>query len=406
MSRAISLAKLAKEAEADLDDVLVTLWDAGFDELESPSDIIPANKIAKARSALQIDPPRTQMQVEYWLTQLNIDREEFNQRLLELGVKSLSKNIRMLPKGALRKLRRRYLEIQTTEHGPTKSDKETPLNSISGQPYTPFKWESIGSQRRVQYLSQEEVIAVHDALVTDFATHNDPISPPGLKNRNLLASAIMRPQTGYGNQLKYQTVEMAGAALLHSIVLNHAFHNGNKRTGIVSLLAFLDKNLFLPTCSEKELFKFTLRVAQHRLVPLHFDNLADREVLKIADWIRRNSRKVRKEERPLHWLKLKRILRDYGCHWDTANVGNRIDIYRKPGPRSRFSRKNRPPLHTQVAFRGDGTEAESNTIHIIRQDLELDEDHGIDSRIFYDAEARPDDFIQSYRTLLRRLAQF
>lgn len=406
MSRAISLSKLAKEAEADLEDVFITLLDAGFNELASPSDIIPASQIAKARSALQIDPPRAQMKVEYWLSRLNINREEFNQKLLELGIKGLSKDVRMLPKGALRKLRRRYPDAQVTEYGSTQSGKEPLSDSAITQPCPPFRWEKIGSQRQIKYLSQKDIIAIHDALVKDFATHKDPISPPGVRDKNLLASAIMRPQTGYDNQLKYETIEMAGAALLHSMVLNHAFHNGNKRTGIVSLLVFLDRNLFLPICSERELFIFTLRVAQHGLVPLHCDNLADREVLKIADWIRKNSRKIRKEERPLHWIKLKRILGDNGCYWDTANVGNRIDIYRKPGPRSRFSRKNRPQLHTQVAFRGDGTEAEINTIHTIRRDLELDEEHGVDSRIFYEAEAEPDDFIQFYRTLLRDLARF
>ena len=288
MARAISLAKLAKEAESDLDDALVTLWEAGFDKLESPNDLIPSNQIAKARLALQVDPPRAQMRVEYWLSRLNIDREEFTQILLDLGTKNLSKNVRMLPKGALRKLRRRYPEIHTTGETIPKELETTSTSKALDNPCPPFEWEPIGTQCQVQYISEEDVIAVHavhEALVKDFAADKDPIKPPGLRDRNLLISAVMRPQTGYGNQLKYPTVEMAGAALLHSLVLNHAFHNGNKRTGLVSLLVFLDKNLLMPKCSEKDLFKWTLLVAQHRLVPLHWDNLPDREVLELADWI-------------------------------------------------------------------------------------------------------------------------
>lgn len=400
MSRAISLTELAKEAEAELDDVLVTLWDAGFGELESPSDLIPSNLIDKARSALQIDPPRTQTRVQYWLDRLDINHNEFNEILLELGVKGLSKNTRVLPKGALRKLRRKYILAaqELTSDLTNQRTKEV-------EPCPPFEWDLVGQPCQIKYLSEDDVTAVHDALVKDFESYKDPISPPGIRDNNLLSSAIMRSQTGFGNQQKYPTIEMAGAALLHSLVLNHAFYNGNKRTGLVSLLVFLDKNLLMPTCSESQLFKLTLTVAQHSLIPLHWDNLADREVLKIADWINRNSRKIQKGDRPLDWLKLKRILKGFDCKFTHANVGNRIDISRTI-KRSRFRRKFSHELKVQVSFRNDGTEAGINTVHHIRNELELDEGHGMDSKIFYEAEDEPDDFIQRYRTLLRKLAQF
>lgn len=400
MSRAISLTELAKEAEAELDDVLVTLWDAGFDELESPNDLIPSSLIDKARSALQIDPPRAQTRVKYWIDRLELDHDEFDEILLGLGVKGLSKNARVLPKGALRKLRRKYIlaTLEPTSDPTTQKTKEV-------EPCPPFEWELVGQSCQIKYLSEDNVTSVHDALVRDFESYKDPISPPGIRDNNLLSSAIMRSQTGFGNQQKYPTIEMAGAALLHSLVLNHAFYNGNKRTGIVCLLVFLDKNLFMPTCSESELFKLTLNVAQHGLVPLHWDNLADREVLKIAEWINKNSRKIQKGDRPLDWLKLKRILKSFDCKFTHANVGNRIDISRKV-KRSRFGRKHSDELNASVGFRNDGTEAGINTVHYVRSKLELDEDHGVDSKVFYEAEDEPDDFIQRYRTLLRKLAQF
>lgn len=405
MSRAIRLTDLAKEAESDLDDALVTLWDAGFDDLESPNDLIPSNQISKARAALLIDPPREQMKVQYWLSKLSITREEFTQVLLDLGVKNLSQNVRTLPKGALRKLRRKYLGTHSTEESTEKVHESKLILEPSRQPCPPFEWKTIGSPCQVQYLSTEDVISIHDALVKDFATDKDPISPPGLRDENLLTSAITRAQTGYGNHLKYPTVEMAGAALLHSLVLNHAFHNGNKRTGLVSLLVFLDKNSLMPEFLENDLFKWTLRVAQHGLVPLQCNDLADREVLKLAEWIEDNSRKILKGDRPIQWYKLKRILHRYKCRYATANVGNRIDIYRTV-ERSRLGRKYSRTLRVQAHYRNDGDEIEPNTVHHIRKRLELDEDHGYDSKTFYETAEEPDDFIQKYRTLLRRLAQF
>jgi hypothetical protein len=64
-------------------------------------------------------------------------------------------------------------------------------------------------------------------------------------------------------------------------------------------------------------------------------------------------------------------------------------------------------LRTQVQCAGDGTDADRSTIKKIRADLELDDDHGIDSLVFYQAaqEQIAEGFIVRYRKTLRRLAQ-
>ncbi len=238
------------------------------------------------------------------------------------------------------------------------------------------------------------------------ANSEDPISPPGLRDTNLFGSAIARPQTALGDELKYPTVEMAAAALMHSIILNHCFNNGNKRTGLVSMLAFLDKNSMIATCTEDELFRFTLQVAQHRLVPLHYDQIADREVLDIAYWIKSNSRQVTKGERPIPWHRLKRILSYFDCSLaPVPGKGNRIDIRRRVEEPSLLGRKKAKYLSRQVAWGGDGKTVEKNTLNYIRNELKLNEENGIDSRVFYEAEAEPDDFIQTHRTVLRRLGK-
>ncbi len=379
----------------DLEEALVTLWDAGFDDLETGDDVIPAKRANSARTALHIVPTRAQTRIDYWLKSLNITREEFSAELAEIGVE-LSPRARTLPKGALRKLKRRYLLKPASPDAP-----HEPLN-----PCPPFEWATVGKECQITHLSRKDVLAVHDALVRDFAASDDPISPPGVRDENLLISAIERPQTSLGDQRKYPSAEMAGAALLHSIVMNHAFSNGNKRTGLVCLLTFLDKNSILPTCTEDDLFKLTLRLAQHRLVEQHCDQLADREVLEVANWILGNSRSISKGDRPMSWLKLKRILRDFGCSYETApGKGSRLNIYRTLASESWVKRHRTRKLSIQVAYGGDGTEVERNTVNYVRTNLMLDENHGIDSKVFYEAESEPDDFIQEYRTLLRRLAR-
>ncbi len=197
------------------------------------------------------------------------------------------------------------------------------------------------------------------------------------------------------------------AALFHSVVQNHCFHNGNKRTGLVAMLVFLDYHSVIATCNEDELFKFTLRMAQHRLIPSHYDQPADREVMEIAQWIRRNSRKLERGERPMSWLKLRRILsRGFDCQSiPVSGGGNRIEITRQIRKRSRFGQKPKAKVLTsRVSYAGDGTTVEKNTLNKIRSDLRLQEQDGVDSKVFYEADSKPDDFVQYYRLLLRRLA--
>lgn len=55
----------------------------------------------------------------------------------------------------------------------------------------------------------------------------------------LLSSALARPATVVGGQDAYPTLERKGAALLESIVRNHALVDGNKRAGWVLTSLFL-----------------------------------------------------------------------------------------------------------------------------------------------------------------------
>lgn len=199
---------------------------------------------------------------------------------------------------------------------------------------------------------------------------------------------------------------MASAALFHSLALNHAFHNGNKRTALVGLLAMLDENGLVLTATEQELFRFTLRTAQHGHVRRSADQLADREVMVVARWIRSNSRPVEKGERPMKWIRLRQRLAHFDCTCEpSSGGGNRMNIRRTVRNPRRFvvGAKNKT-LATQVAWAGDGTEADRRVIHKVRRDLWLDAEHDVDSATFYDG-ATLDAFIIDYRRILGRLAK-
>jgi len=67
-------------------------------------------------------------------------------------------------------------------------------------------------------------------------------APPPLRDVGLLGSAVARPQTTIGGEDAYPTIWSKAAALLHSVVNNHALVDGNKRLGWLATAVFLEIN--------------------------------------------------------------------------------------------------------------------------------------------------------------------
>jgi death-on-curing family protein len=396
-----TVAELAEEVGVDLDEAIVTLWDAGFDELRDPSDVIPAGQVGAAKRALGIATPHELTSPEHWRRLLRVEPDEFFRILEDVDIRMTPRS-RRLPKGAIRKLKRVVRErLGDVEVLPPSVTKPEQLS------LPPLQWEVIGHEQPLRLLSPDEIAGIHKCLEEDFASTADPIQPSGVQHQHLLESAAFRQFTSLGDTAKYPTVEMAAAAITHSVVLNHAFHNGNKRTAVVAMLVFLDENGMQLTCGEDDLFRLVLLVAQHRLVPRGADDRADREVIEIARWIKKNSRRSEYGERVLKWVRLRRILAAFGGWTEfPGGGGNRINIHREIEVTRRIGRPRRQILSTQVHYAGDGTEVERNTVSKLRKDLHLDDKHGVDSQSFYMMEVRAaEDFIVTYRKTLRRLAK-
>lgn len=69
---------------------------------------------------------------------------------------------------------------------------------------------------------------------------------------------------GFGGELiyKYNSASEKAASLLHSLIKNHGFHNGNKRTALVASVRFLDINKYNINCEEQEYFKLVVDIAR------------------------------------------------------------------------------------------------------------------------------------------------
>lgn len=390
-----TVSELAKEADLDADEVLMSLWDAGLLQYSGPADQIRGRDIKLARRALALPTSSDFVAPEYWSRRLGLSHEEFEALLAQLDIPMSPKAVR-LRRGAVAALKRHAARTVAHPVLPPPADHPPPIPT--------FEWGTIGRTRQVRLLNTPEVEAIHWELVQDFATDSDPIDPPGVRSQQLLESAVYRQHTALGSERKYPTAEMVAAALFHSLVHDHPFHNGNKRTALVSMLVLLDENGLAPTCNEDELFQLVLRLSQHNVVPRGRD-LGDREVIHISETLRDCTRPIEKGEQPLQWRRLRQILKSYNID-SLAMPGNRMHLTRRIAVRGLFGRQRERVLETQVKYADDGRQASINTVKQIRRQLELDESHGVDSADFY-RQAAPvsSEFITRYRKTLKRLAR-
>lgn len=89
---------------------------------------------------------------------------------------------------------------------------------------------------RVGFLTLDEVLALHADQIERYGGR------PGVRDVGLLQSALAVPAATYEAAFLHGSLhEMAAAHLFH-LVRDHPFVDGNKRTGLVAMLAFLGLN--------------------------------------------------------------------------------------------------------------------------------------------------------------------
>lgn len=99
------------------------------------------------------------------------------------------------------------------------------------------------------YLSVDDVLGIHEDSIEAFG------GSLGLRDRSALESAVMRPQSGY-----YEDVIAEAAALWESLSQNHPFVDGNKRTAFASMSAFLGINGYWLRLKAEEAHAFMMNL--------------------------------------------------------------------------------------------------------------------------------------------------
>jgi death-on-curing protein len=88
----------------------------------------------------------------------------------------------------------------------------------------------------MKWLTVQKVLELHEhSLVKDGGD-------PGVRDQGLLESAVAQPRARFGGKDLYPGIAEKAAALAFSLVRNHPFVDGNKRTGYGAMMMFLRRN--------------------------------------------------------------------------------------------------------------------------------------------------------------------
>ncbi len=128
----------------------------------------------------------------------------------------------------------------------------------------------------MNYLSPEQVLFLHARLIEE--TGGDH----GLRDLALLESAVSRPRATFGGQDLYPDLFAKAAALMDSLLRNHPFVDGNKRTEIAAAALFLVQNGHRLTATNTQVEAFVRHAVE-----------AEPDVAEIAGWLQAHSTSVK-----------------------------------------------------------------------------------------------------------------
>jgi len=118
-------------------------------------------------------------------------------------------------------------------------------------------------------ITLKEALIIHELAIQKFG------GAKGIRDNNLLESALQRPNATFDGKDLYPSPESKAAAIVESIVKNHPFSDGNKRTGYILMrLVLLKSNLDIKA-TQDEKYTFIIHIAEGKI---NFD--------EILEWIK------------------------------------------------------------------------------------------------------------------------
>jgi death-on-curing protein len=126
----------------------------------------------------------------------------------------------------------------------------------------------------VKYLTLEDILRLHFQVIEDYGGSH------GVRDQQRIKSVVLAPQQAVFGEEQYPDLYEKAAVYMRNIIADHAFSDGNKRSGTTVAAVFLDLNGVELTALPKELEDFAVQVAVEHL-----------DVPTIAAWLRAHSKK-------------------------------------------------------------------------------------------------------------------
>ena len=256
-----------------------------------------------------------------------------------------------------------------------------------------------------------DVLRAHYLIIDFFAQeHGEGVGGVGPKNLGLLHSTMSRQFSGFEKTIKWNTDLEICASLFWGLVKNHAFHDANKRTALLSLFFHLIKLKRYPNAPHREYEQLAICVASNSLEDYprfaKYKGKDDAEVLFIADFLKHATRKMDKADYKVTYAQLNSILRKQ--NFGLANPDkNQIDLIKiSEEATGLFGRKKIivEKRITSIGFPGWTRQVNVDAVKKVRRITGLTVENGYDSDTFYhEADSLPI-LINEFQNLLKRLA--
>ncbi len=122
-------------------------------------------------------------------------------------------------------------------------------------------------------IALQDAINIQKILIEKFG------GSAGLRDRDLLESALLRPYQTFDGKELYDSPSKKAAAIVESIVTNHPFVDGNKRFGYVAMRLVLMEFGLEISATQQQKYDFVMKIAKGEL---RYDG--------IHDWIKKNEK--------------------------------------------------------------------------------------------------------------------
>jgi death-on-curing protein len=129
----------------------------------------------------------------------------------------------------------------------------------------------------VHFIPDDLVLTIHADLLQRYGGR------PGLRDRNLLESALAQPKMTVGGKFAHKTLFDKAAAYGFHVCKNHPFIDGNKRVAFVLMDIFLQKNRWEIVAHEEEAYSLMMDLASGKLTKA-----------QLSTWVKEHSARLRR----------------------------------------------------------------------------------------------------------------